>query len=91
MPILTLPTLSPKRTSIHALRAPWGPRCMATGSVNGLRAMLATAPAIELQAMLTIEPQAMLTIVATVKLLVASRAKLDAMLGPRKKAVLEIE
>ena len=52
---------------------------MATGSVNGLRAML------------TIEPQAMLTIVATVKLLVASRAKLDAMLGPRKKAVLEIE
>ncbi len=37
-----------------------------------------------------IEPQAMLTIVATVKLLVASRAKLDAMLGPRKKAVLKI-
>ncbi|WP_418862766.1 hypothetical protein [Slackia isoflavoniconvertens] len=43
---------------------------MATGSVNGL--------------------QAMLTIVARVKLLVASRAKLDAMLGPRKKAVLKI-
>ena len=55
---------------------------MATGSVNGLRAMLTTAPAIELQAMLTI--------VATVKLLVASRAKLDAMLGPRKKAMLKI-
>lgn len=35
-------------------------------------------------------PRAMLTIVATVKLLVASRAKLDAMLGPRKKAVLKI-
>lgn len=80
---MTLPTLSPKRTSIHALRAPWGPRCMATGSVNGPRAMLATAP--------SIESQAMLTIVATVKLLVASRVKLDAMLGPRKKAVLEIE
>ncbi|WP_418617972.1 hypothetical protein [Slackia isoflavoniconvertens] len=45
--------------------------------------MLATASAIE--------PQAMLTIVATVKLLVASRVKLDAMLGPRKKAVLKIE
>ncbi|WP_302854117.1 hypothetical protein [uncultured Slackia sp.] len=45
--------------------------------------MLTTAP--------SIEPQAMLTIVATAKLLVASRAKLDAMLGPRKKAVLEIE
>lgn len=56
---------------------------MATGSVNGPRAMLAAAPSIELQAMLTI--------VARVKLLVASRAKLDAMLGPRKKAVLEIE
>ena len=56
---------------------------MATGSVNGPRAMLAAAPAIE--------PQAMLTIAVTVKLLVASRAKLDAMLGPRKKAVLEIE
>ena len=56
---------------------------MATGSVNGSRAMLATAPSIELQAMLTI--------VATVKLLVASRAKLDAMLEPRKKVVLEIE
>ena len=56
---------------------------MATGSVNRPRAMLTTAP--------SIEPQAMLTIVATVKLLVASRAKLDAMLGPRKKAVLEIE
>ena len=53
---------------------------MATGSVNGPRAMLTAAP--------SIEPQAMLTIVATVKLLVASRAKLDAMLGPRKKAVL---
>ena len=57
--------------------------------------MLTTAPSIEPRAMLTtapsIEPQAMLTIVATVKLLVASRAKLDAMLGPRKKAVLEIE
>lgn len=56
---------------------------MATGSVNGPRVMLTTAPSIELQAMLTI--------VATVKLLVASRAKLDAMLGPRKKAVLKIE
>ena len=44
--------------------------------------MLTTAP--------SIEPQAMLTIVAPVKLLVASRAKLDAMLGSRKKAVLEI-
>ena len=64
---------------------------MAIGSVNGPRAMLAAAPSIEPQAMLTIEPQAMLTIVATVKLLVASRAKLDAMLGPRKKAMLEIE
>ena len=56
---------------------------MATGSVNGPRAMLATA--------LAIEPQAMLTIVVRVKLLVASRAKLDAMLGLRRKAVLEIE
>ena len=56
---------------------------MATGSVNGPRAMLTSAPAIELQAMLTI--------VARVKLLVASRTKLDAMLGPRKKAVLKIE
>ena len=45
--------------------------------------MLAAAP--------SIESQAMLTIVAPVKLLVASRAKLDVMLGPRKKAVLEIE
>ena len=36
-------------------------------------------------------PRVMLTIVAPVKLLVASRAKLDVMLGPRKKAVLEIE
>lgn len=45
--------------------------------------MPATAPAIE--------PQAMLTIVATVKLLVASRAKLDVMLGLRRKAVLKIE
>lgn len=33
----------------------------------------------------------MLTIVATVKLLVASRAKLDAMPGPTKKAMLKIE
>ena len=56
---------------------------MATGSVNGPRAMLAAAP--------SIEPQAMLTIVVRVKLLVASRAKLDAMLEPRKKVVLEIE
>ena len=56
---------------------------MATGSVNGSRVMLTTAP--------SIEPQAMLTIVVRVKLLVASRAKLDAMLGPRKKAVLKIE
>ena len=55
---------------------------MATGSVNGLRAMLAAAPSIELQAMLAI--------VARVKLLVSSRAKLDAMLGSRKKAVLKI-
>ena len=56
---------------------------MATGSVNRPRAMLAAAP--------SIGPQAMLTIVAAVELLVVSRAKLDAMLGPRKKAVLEIE
>ena len=67
---------------------------MATGSVNGPRAMLAAAPSIEPRAMLAaapaIEPQAMLTIVATVKLLVASGTKLDAMLGPRKKAVLKI-
>ena len=55
---------------------------MATGSVNGSRVMLAAAPSIELQAMLTI--------VATVKLLVTSRVKLDAMLGLRKKAVLKI-
>ena len=55
---------------------------MATGSVNRPRAMLMTAPSIELQAMLTI--------VVRVKLLVASRAKLDAMLGPRKKAMLKI-
>ena len=55
---------------------------MATGLVNGPRAMLATAP--------SIEPQAMLTIVVRVKLLVASRAKLDATLGLRKKAVLKI-
>ena len=52
------------------------------GDRVGERAMLAAAPSIELQAMLTI--------VAPVKLLVASRAKLDAMLGPRKKAVLKI-
>lgn len=56
---------------------------MATGSVNGPRVMLAAAPSIELQAMLTIA--------VTVKLLVASRAKLNVMLGLRKKAVLEIE
>lgn len=55
---------------------------MATGSVNGPRAMLASAPAIE--------PQAMLTIAVTAKLLVVSRAKLDAMLGLRKKTVLKI-
>ena len=73
----------PEANEHSRLRALWGPRCMATGSVNGPRAMLAAAP--------SIEPQAMLTIVATVKLLVASRAKLDAMLGPRKKAMLEIE
>ena len=60
---------------------------MATGSVNGPRAMLAIGP----RAMLAIEPRAMLMIVATAKLLVASRAKLDAMPGLRKKAVLEIE
>ncbi len=44
---------------------------MATGSVNGPRAMLAAAPSIEPQAKLAsapaIELQAMLTIVATVK------------------------
>ena len=55
---------------------------MATGSVNGPQAMLTTAP--------SIEPQAMLMIMVTVKLLVAWRTKLDAMLGPRKKAVLKI-
>lgn len=56
---------------------------MAARSVNRPRAMLAAAP--------SIEPQAMLTIVATAKLLVVSRAKLDAMLGLRRKAVLKIE
>lgn len=55
---------------------------MAARSVNGPRAMLAAAP--------SIESQAMLTIVVRVKLLVALRAKLDAMLGPRKKAMLKI-
>ncbi len=65
----------------YPLRAPWGPRCMATGSVNGPQAMLATAP--------SIESQAMLTIVATVKLLVASRVKLDAMLGPQEEGRAE--
>lgn len=65
------------------------PSCAVGPSLHGDRvgerpqAMLAAAPSIELQAMLAI--------VATVKLLVASRAKLDAMPGPRKKAVLKIE
>lgn len=64
------------------------PSCAVGPSLHGdrvgerPRAMLAAAPSIELQAMLTI--------VVRVKLLVASRAKLDAMLGPRKKAVLKI-
>ena len=64
---------------------------MATGSANGPRAMLAAAPLIELQAMLTIVATVKLLVAATAKPLVASRAKLDAMLGPRKKAVLKIE
>ena len=63
---------------------------MATGSVNGPRVMLATAPSIEPQAMLAIVATVKLLVAATAKPLVASRAKLDAMLGPRKKAVLKI-
>ena len=59
------------------------PPCAVGPSLHGDRVGERAAP--------SIEPQAMLTIVATVKLLVASRAKLDAMLGPRKKAMLEIE
>ena len=51
---------------------------MATGSVNGLQAMLAIVATVKL------------LVAATAKPLVASRAKLDAMLGPRKKAVLKI-